>query len=178
MHWLVHLALDRLVNGRAIVLLNGFVILPLRLFVILHSHAVGSRRFRLLVIFARRHRRSGRLLAILCERFSRQNCGDVTFGRVRVNGTSGRTAIIRSVRSVLRRRQLAAESSTAAAASASTSLTAATAGTSTTTASTAASAEIAASFSRTIVGLPAIHIGRSAGGRWRRNAGGRRRVIE
>ena len=117
--------MDRLVNGRAIVLLDGLVILPLCLFVVLHGHAVGNCCLRRRILFTENYRRWRRLLAKFCQRFSRQNNIDVAFRRVGVNLASGRTGIIRPMRRILRRRQLAAEASTAAAATLPASLTAA-----------------------------------------------------
>lgn len=59
--------MDRLVNGRAVVLLNGFVILPLRLFVVLHGHAVGNCCLRRKILFTENYRRRCSLLAKFCQ---------------------------------------------------------------------------------------------------------------
>jgi len=156
--------LSRLVNGRALLLLDRFVVMPLRLCVILDGHAVDRRRLRREIFFAGRNGRCGRLLAKLCERFTGQDDVKVAFRRIGINLPGGGACIVGTVRSVFRGRQFAAEASTATAASAAASVSATRAATTTASAS---ATEIASSIARTTVGLSAIHVGRSAAGRWR-----------
>lgn len=110
MRWFV----NRIMNGSVFMLLDGLVILPLRLLVILHSHAIGGSCLRRKILFTEDDGRRHCLLAKLCQGFSRQNYVDVAFRRIRVNRARGGTRIVRPVRSVFRGRQLAAETSASA----------------------------------------------------------------
>ena len=99
-----------------------------------------------------------RFFLVSRERFAGKNYGDMPFGQILLRGR-----LIRAMRSVLRRRQLAAEAAIASTAAASSSSEAPATATATATAS--ATAEIATAAT-TIVKAPAIAVRRGRAGRW------------